>query len=252
VHEGSKKTAKRFGKNVYEVNFGWQRWCRHLERMPEEHRREVFTLAQASPEHAMSKFGYTKAEVLRICWHWKECLAAGVKEADAVKATRSALLDAAKRLFKQYAPVRSLTGSVYEDVSLYIACALEDVNDDTWESGRFPGEFTARELSFGKRRSHYKWVYDTLTTMRQDHVRICFPKAGEDFLRACKLTRKGRLQRRREHLRDPGAQQQTKIEKKRKRSLVTPGKSNYLPKPAVSPRVIAKSFADYSALLSTC
>jgi hypothetical protein len=147
VLEGAKKTAKRFGIGVYEANAIWQHWCRRLERKPKEHRQEVFTLAQASPERAMSKFRYAKAEVLRICWHWSESLAAQEKAAEAAKAARSALIDAAKRLFKRYAPVGSLTGSIYEDVGLYIASALIDVSDDNWEWGGFPGEFMTDALS---------------------------------------------------------------------------------------------------------
>jgi hypothetical protein len=252
VLEGAKKTAKRFGVSVYLANAAWQRWCSRLERKPKEHRQCVFIAAQMSVELAMSQFGYNKAEVLRICLHWKKGLAAKEKQAEAAKVARAALIGAAKRLFKRYAPVGTLTGSIFEDVDLYISSALADVSDDNWEWPRPPvGEFTPHELSFGKRRSDYRWVYDTLSVMQPDHVRTCFPKAGEDFLRACKLTREGRIQRRRVHLEKPGTEQRTRPSRGRKDPWVKASKTHYLPKPTVSPGVIAKSFADYLALLPT-
>ena len=250
--EGAKKTAKRFGVNVYEANAIWQHWCRRLERKPEEQRREVFTLAQLSPERAMSKFDYTMAEVLRICRHWREGTAKRAEAAEIAEAATSEMIAAARSLFEQYAPAASTTGSVYEDAKLYIGWSLADITEDSEESGRYPpGEFTPHELASGKKRSDYKWVYETLCAMQPDHVNACFPKTGQDFLRACKQTLRQRIQRRRNHLMNLG-KQPLKPAGVRRGVAGTPAKRYYyLPKPTVSPSKIAKSLADYSVAMKT-
>jgi hypothetical protein len=147
--------------------------------------------------------------------------------------------------------MKSATGSIYDDVKLYIQWALNDINEDSGESGRYPpGEFTHQELASGEKRSDYKWVHETLRAMHADHVRACFPKAGQNFLRACKRTLNGRIQRKRDHFKDLGKQQPLKPAKARKGALATPRKRyHYLPKPAVLPSKIAKSFADYSVAM---
>jgi hypothetical protein len=243
------KTAKRFGISVYLANAVWQRWCRHLEREPEARREEVFNLSQVSVEFAMEKFGYTKGEVLRICWHWRKGLAARAEGAELAEAAKSELIATATLLFRLYAPVRSLTGSIYEDVKLYIAWALNVIGEDSWESGRYPGEFTADELSLGKQRSNFRWVYETLSAMNKDHVKMCFPKTGEDFLEACKRTLRQRIQRRRDYNRNPEKQQPRNPGQGQKAVWVTPRKKHFLPQPTASPQTIAKSFSDYSAAL---
>ena len=244
----AKRTAKRFGISVYEANFIWQRWCRRLERKPENHRHQVFVMAQVSPDRAMKKFDYSKAEVLRICWHWKESLTAQVKRSEAAGAAMSAQIAAARSLFQQYA-IGRLTGSIYDDVKLYLDWALDSIREDTWESGRYPGEFTQHELSSGKKRSDYRWVYETLCAMHPDHVTACFPKTGKHFLGACKRTLSQRIQRKRDHFKNLGKGQPVKPAKA-PTVLSTPMKRHhYLPKPTISPSRIAKSCADYSTAI---
>ena len=249
--EGAKKTAKRFGISVYTANFVWQRWCRRLERKPESHRQQVFAMAQVSVRFAMDRFDYTKGEVLRICLHWKKGAAKRAEEEEIAEAATSEAIAAARSLFQQYAPMKSATGSIYDDVKLYIQWALNGINEDSGESGRYPpGEFTLKELASGEKRSDYKWVYETLRAMHPDHVKACFPKAGQYFLRACKRTLDQRIQRKRDHLKNLGKQQPIKPAKARNGVLATPGKRYYyLAKPTVSPGMIAKSFADYSLAL---
>ena len=250
VLDKARKTAERFGISVYTANVVWHRWCRRLERKPENHRQQVFATAQVSVELAMDRFGYNKGEVLRICWHWKENAATRADETGIVEAATSEAIAAARSLFRQYAPMKSVTGSIYDDVKLYIEWALDDIKN-SWESGSYPpGEFTHQQLDFGEKRSDYKWVYETLRAMHPDHVRACFPKAGQHFLRECKRTLNQRIQRRRDHFEDLGKQQLLKPAKARKGVLAAPRKRyNYLPKPAVLPSKIAKSFANYSVAM---
>jgi hypothetical protein len=134
--DGAKKTAKRFAISVYEANAVWQRWCRRLERKPENHRKEVFTTAQRSMALALDQFDYNKGEILRICWHWKRGLAAKSEANAAAEAQMSALVAETSLLFQRYAPPGSYSGSLYEDAKIYINFALSCANQNGWESGR--------------------------------------------------------------------------------------------------------------------
>lgn len=186
-----------------------------------------------------------KGEILRICWHWKSGLTARAEANAAAEAQMSASVAEASLLFQRYAPQGSLSGSLYEDAKIYIASALSCANQEGWESGRYPGELTPDELSTGKKRSDYKWVYETLRAMQVDHIRACFGRDGMNFLQTCKLSLNGRIQRRRDFLRGPDTPRQRPSRKGRRDIGVPPSTKEYLPQPTLASHQIAKLFTAY-------
>jgi hypothetical protein len=191
----ARETATTFGITSYVANYAWQRWCRVLESLPETHRHEVYTVRQASWQTALAKFDHNVQELRWICRHWRRGRAAEALR-DQASAERKAECRAhALHLFAQYAPVGSLTGSIYEDVCLYMGMAIADARRPGFNPGRYFGELTQRELA-KVRRSDYAWVFETLQLMYELQVMDCFGQPGVDFLDVCRTTVQGRRQRR--------------------------------------------------------
>src|SRR5260370_34802909 len=122
---------------------------------------------------ALTKFRHTASELRWLCRHWRQSL-----RAQAVRAGLSAGLLAVRRanalrIFALYAPVGSITGSVYDDAYLYMETAVASVRDPKFKFGRYCGELTSRELARVK-RSDFAWVFEMLRSMRLYQILECF------------------------------------------------------------------------------
>jgi hypothetical protein len=120
----AKHTANAFQTSVYLVNYAWQRWCRRLEALPERHQREVYAAFQISWKVALASFEHNARELTWICRYWRQRLAARVLQARLTEDLLAERRAHALRLFAQLAPDRSITGSIYDDVCLYMEVAV--------------------------------------------------------------------------------------------------------------------------------
>jgi len=143
---------------------------------------------------------------MRICRHWRKSLGSKAEEAESLNAARSAFFAEASLIYRLYAPVGSITGSLYDDAIFYMGWALDSADEERFEWGRYSGELTTKELSSGKKRSDYGWLFETLRAMDSDQVEKCFGKTGQDFLEVCLRTFARRLQRKRVHINNPKKQ----------------------------------------------
>jgi hypothetical protein len=201
--ESAPIAAGLHGISTYQANFCWQRWCRRLEALPETHHQQVYEACQRSWQRALATLGYNAAELRWICRHWRlgadlRAAAGSIREAE-----QAARRDEALRVFTLFAPLGSLTGSLYDDACLYIDKALASAKRKDFRVRHYRRELTRRELAL-VRRSDYAWIYEMLRLMQSHEVITCFGQEGIDFLALCRWTFACRRSRRENYLRDRG------------------------------------------------
>jgi hypothetical protein len=243
VMEGLDIAANRFKISKYLANFAWQRWCQFLESLPEHYRGEIYDACQISMPMAISMFGLTTAELMRICRHWRQNL--GIRDVAAQSSDRARHEARAEaiRLFEIHAPVGSLTGSVFTDALLYLESAVEISREESFEIGRYPGELTSKELasSTSKRRSDYGWVYRTADSMYRFQVAECFGQLGVDFLKVCRRTFAQRRKRKNNYL-------NSLVRPSRRpkcTDMIPRNRVRYLPKPTAHPLELATLMVEH-------
>lgn len=243
VMEGLDAAANRFKISKYLANFVWQRWCRHLESLPEFYRGEIYEACQMSMPIATEMFRLTTAELMRICRYWRQNLAVRAGAAQSSDRARQEARAQAIRLFEIHAPVGSFTGSVFTDALLYMENALEISREESLEIGRYPGELSSKELasSTSKRRSDYGWVYRTANAMYRSQVTECFGQHGVEFLRLCRSTFTQRRKRRSNYL-----NAFVRASRRPKCTDVIPKKRvRYLPEPTAHPLELATLMVEH-------
>lgn len=220
------------GQNKERAFFAWQYECDRLRNLPARLLRRVYDLQQhGRTDQVSAELKLSKMQAFRIAAIWHERL-------EAAKAARARL----KELFRQYAPRNSWTGSVYKDASWYIEEALDRIADTSWHSNRYPGEFSRKELSRGKQRSDFGWIYRVLCKMPRDLAELCFESKGKEFLEACESTFGKREKRKSAYLTNGEAEiKQPRSHRKRLRY-------EYLPIPKIDPSVLASLITKYEHL----
>jgi hypothetical protein len=243
--ESTDVAAQRFGISAYLANFVWQRWCRRLEELPELYRRQIYEHCQRSMQLAAKKFRLTAAELLRICFDWQRSVGLRPAAVQTSDQARQVLRAEAYRQFALHAPIGSLTGFLHSDAQLYLETALAVSQMESFDLGRYPGELAVKELSMGKRRSDYGWVYKTMMAMHKYQVKDCFGGAGEDFMKLCRWSLAQRRQRRRDYLN--GMDRLSKA--KKGKNPLPKRRVTYLPTPTTPPVALALLIVDYVPVL---
>jgi hypothetical protein len=173
--------------------------CRSLEALPEANRYEVYTVCQRSWRTALETFSHNASELRWICRHWRTVNAQGSADMAMHDETRAAHRLEALRIFSLFAPLGSLTGSLYDDACLYIKKALSSAKSQAFRYGHYRGELGRQELA-RTRRSDYAWVFETLKLMSRQQISTCFGQEGKDFVGLCEWTFACRRERRDRHL----------------------------------------------------
>jgi hypothetical protein len=234
------------GISKYQANFCWQRWCRQLEALPETYRQQVYEACQRSWQKALATLGHNAGELRWICRHWR--LSEGLRTAavSTRRAEQAARRGEALRIFALFAAPGSLTGSLYDDASLYIDKALASARRREFRVGYYRGELAGRELA-QSRRSDYAWVYEMLRLMQSLQVITCFGQEGIDFLALCRWTFACRRSRRENYLLAIGAgEMQFKSTDSRRQAT---GRYAYLPRPCGAPVELAEFIVEHQPAL---